>query len=224
MSHRAVIVNVKAQRIFAEICRTGGGGEQIFDGGFFENTHTVFAFSEIHQHLVEAELIANRRPQSGSGRGENRRAVMGKRHPFVECPELRLFTGSKIVHGDRTGKLFIGGIEGSIFHSQRVKHPFFEELFPGLSGDGFDDRRADIDTGVGIFDRRAGFKKQRNGRGFPGGIPQGKSGLTPFDLGGNLEIEAAGMVHHHADGKHIFCGDNPAFGTNLEIFEFRQIF
>ena len=135
----------------------------------------------------------------------------------------------QVVHLDGSGQLLVGRVEGRVGHPQRIQHPLFEEHIPLLAGDDLDDRRSDVDAGVGIPFLGARLEENRAGGGFGGRHAQGDARPSQHALGGNLKGESAGVVHHILHGQDILgldqCPDTVLVGgLDPERLEFRKVF
>ena len=57
----------EAEGVARHVSRTGGAGQDALHGFFLEDAYAVFAQAEVHQHLVELELVGSCGPKAGSG-------------------------------------------------------------------------------------------------------------------------------------------------------------
>ena len=224
----------ESERVATHPLRTGRLGQQVLDGILLEDAHAVVAHAEIHQHLVELELIVGGGPESSTRGGEHVGVVVGTLLHIVLEPVLRRGVLHTVIHFDLGFELFVGRPEPGGGHAERKQNPLLEEILPALSGDHFNDSGADVDAGVGVLHFGAGFKQQRGGRRNRRGLAEGRAAgpAAALDvplLGGDLEWESAGVVHDHADGEgrlRLDEGLHTVFVGFLdpERLEFRQVF
>ena len=229
VSHFPFAVDREAERILPQFGRSGTGRQDGFDGFFLEDADTVVAFAEVHQHFVELILVGGGGPESRARGRINIRSVVRQRHPRRKRLEFRFPARFDIIHQNDVLELFVRRIERRRLHFQRIQHAFFEEDIPAFPGDRFDDRRADVDPGIGIFHSGPRFEQKGIGGGFTGRGADRDRRPAFFAFGRDFEREAAGMIHHHADRERVFGRDQSGFAVfaldrDFQILEFRQIF
>ena len=66
----------QSERIAAEALGTRRDGENRLHRLLLEDAHTVVTDAEVHQHLVELDLVARRGPETGAGGREDVRAIV----------------------------------------------------------------------------------------------------------------------------------------------------
>ncbi len=138
----------QSQRVSSEVLRAGGDSKDALDGFFLEYADSVFSDTQVHQHLVEFELVRSRCPESRSCRGMDMVAIVGSLFPIA----LKLVSGRRffdaLVHFDLRLELLGSRLEGGSGHSERLEDAFLKELLPRHLGYDFDDCGADIDSRI----------------------------------------------------------------------------
>ncbi len=198
----------ESERIAAHALRTRGDRENGLHGLLLEDARAVLADAEVHEHLVELDLVARGGPESGAGGREHVRAVVGTLfHGVLELPRRGRVLAA-VVHLDDARELFVGRLEAGRVHAERQEHFLLQVLLPRHAANDLDDRSSNIDTRIGILRFRTRFKengaRRRDRRRLAERSAAGPAAALEVSLlGADFEREAAGVVQNHAHREDV---------------------
>ena len=173
-----------------------------------EDSDAVLADTEVHQHLIELELVVRRGPETCAGGREDMRIVVGTLLPAVFDLNPRRLVRNAGVHLHLMGELGVRRPEPGVLHPERIKHLALEVVLPLEPRHDLDDRRTDIDAGVGIRRTRTRLEHDRTSRRDCRGLAK-RSAARPAAatdvplLRADLERKTARVVEAHADRQDI---------------------
>ena len=198
----------KAEGVAAKPLRTRGDGENRLDRLLLEDTHAVVAYTEVHEHLVELVLVVRRRPEARAGGRKHVTVVVRALLLVVLKAPLRGRALLAVVHLDLRLQLLVGRPEPGALHAEGIEDLLLEVVLPLHAGHDLDNRRADVDAGVGVLHLRAGLEEKRRSGRNSGVLPERcaarpAAALDVGPLGARLEREAARVVEAHAHGEDV---------------------